>query len=462
MSLRLPSRYEDLDTAYRGRLIPDQALLSLVNKAKKSIDINGGIRFLPVWGQSGAGKSCAAIEISTHMPTAFTFVLTREEIESKDLLLDRILSESKKAHGKFLIVIIDQFEEKVIGKERIPTQFVEHISLLDRAELRDYPTLFIWLTTDRAFQNQLQNATSRNRRILLESDFEVSGPEKSVWPQIIKQTFSFHNAEKSLADYGIIDEDIKNIAENSSTLGAAIEQVGDLLLKEEPDLQNLSKYQVILTWPVADGLRNTRVMQFANPRDGYTLNWDYWFSQLNAEDRIQLPLHEYNRTRLYFDFRVIPIRVADLHKLCLDLDKETPDLAKTYLRRFKQTHFFHVVSGDWNEYDYNPVRERESNRATEAAEWYKTVTDKPVFLGKRLCYVLSQCGLDSKYEFSIETEFGNVRTDIYANRKEIDDKKLLIELKVFSSENTMPSSIKDAIKTTMRKYAQLAGFLSRQ
>ena len=269
MSLRLPSRYEDLDTAYRGRLIPDQALLELVNRAKKSIDISGGIRFLPIWGQSGAGKSCAAIEIGTHIPLVHTLVLTRDEIESKSLLLDRILLEKKKAHGKFLVVIIDQFEEKVIGKERIPTQFVEHISLLDRAELRDYPTLFIWLTTDKSFQKQLQDATSRNRRILLESDFEVTGPEKSIWPTIIKQTFSFHNAEKALADYGIIDEDIKNIAEDSTTLGAANEQVGNLLLKEEPDMQNLSKYQVILTWPVADGLRNTRVMQFANPRDGY-------------------------------------------------------------------------------------------------------------------------------------------------------------------------------------------------
>ena len=124
--------------------------------------------------------------------------------------------------------------------------------------------------------------------------------------------------------------------------------------------------------------------------------------------------------------------------------------------------FFHVVSGDWNEYDYNPVRERESNRAAEASEWYKTVTEKPVLLGKRLCYVLSQCGLASKYEYPIQTEFGSVRTDIFTGREKVDDKKLLIELKVFSSENTMPSSIKDAIKTTMRKYAQLAGFLNRQ
>ena len=396
------------------------------------------------------------------MPTVHTFVLSREEIESKDLLLQRIKQESNTIGDKFLVAIVDQFEEKVIGKERIPTQFVEHLSLLDRAELRDCPTLFIWLTTDRQFQKQLEDATSRNRRILLESNFAVQGPEKDSWADIIKQTFSFHNAERALADYGIIDDDIINIANRAATIGAAIVQVGDLLISEEPDLQNLSKYQVILMWPVADALRNTRVLQFANPRDGYTLNWDYWFSQLNTEDRSQLPLHEYNKTRLYFDFRVVPIRVADLHKLCINLDNQTPNLAKTYLARFKQTHFFHVVSGDWAEYDYNPVRERESNRATDAAGWYTTVTDKPVQLGKRLSFVLNQCGLSAQYEYPIETEFSKVRVDIFCERTNIDDKKSLIELKVFSSENTMPSSIKDAIKSTMRKYAQLAGFLNRQ
>lgn len=462
MSLRLPSRYEDLDTAYRGRLVPDQKLLSIVNKAKKAIDISGGIRFLPVLGKSGAGKSCAAIEISTHLPSTFTFVLTREEIESKELLLKRILVEKKHSPNKFLIAIVDQFEEKVIGKERIPTQFIEHISLLDRAELRNTPTLFIWLTTDETFQKQLQDATSRNERILIESNFEVYGPDKNQWHEIIKQTFSFHNFDRALADFGVIDDDIESIACDASTIGTAIERVGELLMLAEPDIQNLSNYQVILVWPVADGLRNTRVMQFSTPKDGYTLNWDYWYSQLNTDDRSRLPLREFNKARLYFDFRVIPIRVADLHKLCANLAEETPDLAKTYINRFKETHFFHVVSGNWNEYDYNPVRERDSKRADEAAKWYKTVTDKSVQLGKRLSYVLNQCGLPSEYEHTIETQFSSIRTDVYVTRKSVDNKELLIELKVFSSENTMPSSIKDAIKGTIRKYAQFAGFLAKQ
>ena len=137
MALRLPSRYEDLDTAYHGRLVPDQKLLALVNRAKKSIDMSGGIRFLPIWGQSGAGKSCAAIEISTHMPTVHTFILSREEIESKESLLKRIHYEAQQKKDKFLVAIIDQFKERVIGKERIPTRLTEDINCLYITASRD-------------------------------------------------------------------------------------------------------------------------------------------------------------------------------------------------------------------------------------------------------------------------------------------------------------------------------------
>lgn len=34
---RLPSRYEDIDVSYRGRLLPNEQLLSLVDMAKKSM-----------------------------------------------------------------------------------------------------------------------------------------------------------------------------------------------------------------------------------------------------------------------------------------------------------------------------------------------------------------------------------------------------------------------------------------
>ncbi len=55
--LRLPSRYEDLDLAFRGRLKPNQDLLTLVKTAYASMQLSGGIRFLPIYGESGGGKA---------------------------------------------------------------------------------------------------------------------------------------------------------------------------------------------------------------------------------------------------------------------------------------------------------------------------------------------------------------------------------------------------------------------
>ena len=223
-----------------------------------------------------------------------------------------------------------------------------------------------------------------------------------------------------------------------------------------------SEYQVILLWPVSDGLRNQRVLQFSIPRDGYRLNWDAWYSELNEDDKRTLPLSEFNRTRLYFDFRIIPIRVADLHRLCLNLDDEEANLGATYLTRFAKTHFYHVVSDNWNNYSYNPARERESQRSQEAQDWYQTVTTQPTKLGKRIAKILSNSGLNSVYEKEISTRYSTVRADIFVTTADETKGKKIIELKAYSSENTMPSTIKEQIKVTLRRHAQLAGFLAKQ
>ena len=166
------------------------------------------------------------------------------------------------------------------------------------------------------FQTSLVTATSRNKRILLDEKFEIIGPKKEQWLNIIKDNFSIHNQEKSLSDYLIIDSDIESIVFSNVTLGSTIEQVGSLLAEHIDDIQDLSEYIVILFWPVADSTRNQRVLQFSRARDAYKLDWEALYRELSQEEKKQLPLDVYNRTRLYFDMRVIPVRVADLHKLC--------------------------------------------------------------------------------------------------------------------------------------------------
>ncbi|WP_081056374.1 ATP-binding protein [Burkholderia territorii] len=460
---RLPSRYEDLDPAFRGRLRPNPALIDLVQRSYQSMQVSGGIRFLPIYGRSGTGKSSAALELGTHLPEARVAVVSREAIESRTQL-EADLREQRRTMrtDQLLIAVVDQYEEAVAERAGIPTAFVETLSLLDRGELRSLPVIFIWLTTSKDFQSLLATATSRNRRILASPDFELPGPASADWPQIIEETFRFHNQDKDLADYEILDADLREISSKEDSIGDAIQTAGERLFAYVRSLHDLSTYQVVMLWPVSDGLRIQRIQQFSDTRQGYKLDWNAWYRQLNPDDQRQLPLREFNRARLYFDMRLVPISVADLHPLCKNLDSNNETLHKSYLDRFKNTHFHSLVSGQWNAEAYSPLRERESQRASAARAWYETVTNNPVGLGKRIAKVLTAVGTSAEHEQTIESPHGKVRADVLIPRELSQGPNIIVELKAYSAENTMPSTICNAVQTTLRRHAQFAGFLQRQ
>lgn len=438
--------------------------MELVQKASRTMEISGGIRFLPVYGRSGSGKSSAARELATHLPETKVLELSRAAIVAEATLLQEI----REAYGvrskpKLLVAVIDQYEENVAEKSAVPSQFIERLSLLDRGELRATPVLFLWLTTSREFQQSLSNATSRNERILLQRDFELHGPEPDEWAEIVEETFAFHNQEQPLADFEVLRENIELLAETAPTLGATIEAVGELLASQHSQLQDLSQYQVVMLWPVTDGLRITRVSGFTNARDGYKLDWNAFYRELNEDDRRTLPLSELNRARLYFDVRLVPIAAADLHKLCIDLDNPDAEPSKSYLERFEKSHFFSIVNEIWDPSTYAPLRERESQRASDARTWYEGgVTEKPTQLGRRIAKCLSLLNISAEHEQTFKSPYSSVRADIAVNRPASQQTTCIVELKAFNTEGTRPSSIKDAIRTTLKRHAQFAGFLARQ
>lgn len=66
-----------------------------------------------------------------------------------------------------------------------------------------------------------------------------------------------------------------------------------------------------------------------------------------------------------------------------------------------------------------------------------------------------------RYETKIKTRNGSVRADVLAERDGGPRSEIMIELKAFAPENTMPSTISDAVRGTLRKHAVLAGFIQR-
>jgi hypothetical protein len=427
------------------------------------MQMSGGIRFLPVYGRSGSGKSSAARELSTHLPEAKVIELSRSAILSESSLLQEVRDAmGRRNRPALLVAVIDQYEESVADQSAVPTQFVERLSLLDGGELKGVPVLFLWLTTSKAFQAELAAATSRRARVLLAPDFELHGPEQAEWAEIVEETFAFHNQEQPLADFEVLRETIEEIVDGSPTLGATIESVGELIADPTSQLHDLSQYQVVMLWPVTDGLRITRVAGFTNARDGYKLDWNAFYRELNEEDRRTLPLSELNRARLYFDVRLVPIAAADLHPLCRNLDDSDFEPSPSYLERFQKSHLFSIVNETWDPTVFSPLRERESDRATRAREWYDGVTDKPTQLGRRIAKCFSMLSVSADHERSISSPYSTVRADVAVDRPGSQQSTCIVELKAFSTEGTRPSSIKDAVRTTLKRHAQLAGFLARQ
>lgn len=172
--------------------------------------------------------------------------LSRAAIVAEATLLQEIRdARGRRNQPELLIAVVDQYEENVAERSAVPSQFVERLSLLDRGDLKDTPVLFLWLTTSREFQADLAAATSRNERILIAGDFELIGPEKSHWAEIVEETFAFHNQEQPLADFEVLRENIEGIADTAPTLGATIEGVGDSLADQASQLQDLSQHQVV-------------------------------------------------------------------------------------------------------------------------------------------------------------------------------------------------------------------------
>lgn len=464
MSIRLPSRYEDLDPAFRGSLRPNRPLIDAIKAATMAMQVSGGIRFLPVFGRSGSGKSSAARELATHLPETKVLELSRHALTSPTSLLEEIReARGRRDQPKLLIAVVDQYEESVVDKSAIPTQFVERLSLMDLNELREVPIIFLWLTTSKDFQAQLAAATSRRERILVSPDFELIGPRKEDWAEIVAETFAFHNQEQPLADFELLREDIERVVDQKSTLGSTIEEVGVVLATQMSSLQDISQYQVVMLWPVTDGHRITRVSGFTNPRDGYRLNWDAFYRELNAEDRQNLPLADFNRVRLYFDVRLVPIPVADLMPLCRNLEQADFEPGASYISQFKKSHFYSVISEKWDPSAFSPMREHKSDRATRAREWYEAgITTQPVPLGRRIAKAITLAGLNAQHEREIKTPHSTVSADIAVDRPGSVQSVCIVELKAFSTDGTRPSSIKDAIRTTLRRHGQLAGFIQRQ
>lgn len=82
--------------------------------------ISGGIRFLPIFGKSGSGKSSASLEIGTHIPDYEVRKVSRESIYNPEKLEAEFGGNLFSKPTSPLIAVVDQFEENAADKDDIP------------------------------------------------------------------------------------------------------------------------------------------------------------------------------------------------------------------------------------------------------------------------------------------------------------------------------------------------------
>jgi hypothetical protein len=167
-----------------------------------------------------------------------------------------------------------------------------------------------------------------------------------------------------------------------------------------------------------------------------------------------------NKARLYFDVRLVPIAAADLQRVCGGIDNRAFKLSKSYLDRFASTHFFAMVNKPDRDATFVTLRERDSQRRAEAESWYEGVTGKYTEIGKSISQALQAKGLSAGYERTFDAGFKRVRADVWVERPD-SPRNSIVEIKAFSPANTRPSDIADAIRVTLTRHAQFAGFLTR-
>ncbi len=459
----LPSRWEDLQPEFRPNLRPDPALLELVKRQHASMQVTKGIRFLPIYGESGAGKTCAAMQLATHLPSVNVQLLDRSLIDSEDpQALVKFIESTNHLFSplELAIYVVDQYEESVAQKGNIPTRFVERLSALDRSGAPPKPILFLWLTTSAAFRDELVAATSRNQRILAKRDFSITGPPRPDWSNIISSTFEFHNGGKILADCQIMPADLARECDEATTIGDAIKRIGDRLSDQLPRLGDISDYRLIQVWPVADGQSIERVQHFANPVPGYTLNWSAFEQRLVEEDRNSDTLAGLNKARLYFDMRVVPLPISYLQPICRSLDDPAYVVPKTSTDRWQTVHLHRLVAGTWADTAFGPLKERDAEK-TAVNRWYADIPAQQALVCQRLAALYSQLGFTADAQREIKTASSRVLADVGVDRPTSAERTSLLELKVFAANRITPATVRDQIKSTLRKYAVLAGFIPR-
>ncbi|WP_417289106.1 hypothetical protein, partial [Corynebacterium variabile] len=226
--ISLPTRYEALHKKLGGavfRLLakPSRQTLDLFEDAYGIVtSIEQGL-FLPIYADSGTGKTTLANNLSYFLPESFTPTLNLPPVDSitAEFLLESldafITSELEPSDSRIIPVNIDDRESRPTTDEE-----ASHIKRFLRSG-DGARCLVIWPETNLDTSKQIAKRYSLiSGSVPLDIPLEVKGPDKELWPSLAEHTLQLANDIDSLEEIVSLSSYDTN---NFLSIGAYLQQI---------------------------------------------------------------------------------------------------------------------------------------------------------------------------------------------------------------------------------------------
>ncbi|QCR33722.1 hypothetical protein [Lysinibacillus sp. SGAir0095] len=250
-NLLVPDRFEKLKENAEGKL---NTIIVEVSDALDKIDeIYGDMiaadrgAFLIVRGTSGSGKSTFFNTISLFKKNVCVETINNNQSIAK-MLMNLSSTDSD------MRIIILEGREALIGQQNSDIEKDLHVINTFLRSDKGEKTLIAWLCNTDEMKDILINiADSIGGDALLginEPFFYFNGPKKENYLDIAKRTVQLLNNGASLSDMGITDEQAKELATNSNTIGHYFSSLRQQLLINTRSVKKLVGNEQCKMWVV--------------------------------------------------------------------------------------------------------------------------------------------------------------------------------------------------------------------
>lgn len=205
--LKLPDRYERLSELLGPEVVrilvnPDASDSEALETAALSIKSRGEGLFVPIYGESGAGKTTLASSLTTFYPTLFAPSAQHKGAVTYDGLIETVQAARSllAANDQRIIPINNDHRE---GAPPTKVELAE-IKRFLRAPSPGARSIVFWPETDKAIAQQIATDFIQIAgEVSIDLPLVVGGPPQGIWPEIVRNTLELVNEVSDLTEIGV-------------------------------------------------------------------------------------------------------------------------------------------------------------------------------------------------------------------------------------------------------------------